>query len=492
MKKIILILFLTLFLMPVKTFSQTDRELLDSLTTIDSDLRKLFPRWKICEADLQIQLYKSFELLGYPKNQLNMQEIEVLAAPRKSVKDPFEILLITCGTVSMKSSVIEKDLSTLTSYISGEEPYDKTLKSVRRNNADTTGKEFDVTRNYCFVEIPADLPVKPSQASAIQDYMKPTDKNQAFVISLFEQNVKIGETGFWLTNRVGNDEVGYQYYTAGESKLFLRRPLYINNDTKTRTSIPYLVNLYLGGVYKINSGLANDGGLFGWLPERTLNTNPGGRLKAGVEINMPFMPAAGISLNAELPLNDLTEQNFDRATFGSSENTNRGVTGVDWLNRNDPNDGRTSNDISSTSYLLRATGQFTMFYNWWLDEGNPENFFRFDFGVSYADVRQYAWYRSDSLQQDFLTNQGVRGLSTFKNSEFGDWIYAKIDYRNQSVYPFGASLQYSNQHLLAKGFIPLLGNWFLLEAKYTTPLRGRRPYELGSFFMISPVFRITL
>lgn len=492
MKKIILILFLTLFLIPVKTFSQTDRELLDSLTTIDSDLRKLFPRWKICEADLQIQLYKSFELLGYPKNQLNMQEIEVLAAPRKSKKDPFEILLITCGTAGMKSSVIEKDLTILASYISGEEPYDKTLKSVRRINTDTTGKEFDIARTYCFVEIPADLPVKPSQASAIQDYMKPTDKNQAFVISLFEQNVKIGETGFWLTNRVGNDEVGYQYYTAGESKLFLRRPLYINNDTKTRTSIPYLVNLYLGGVYKINSGLSNDGGLFGWLPERTLNTNPGGRLKAGVEINMPFLPEAGVSFNAELPLNDLTEQNFDRSTFGSSENTNRGLTGVDWLNRNDPNDGRTSYDINSTSYILRATGQFTMFYNWWLDEGNPENFFRFDFGVSYADVRQYAWYRDEMLQQDLLTNVAVRGLRTYKNSEFGDWVYAKIDYRNQSVYPFGASLQYSNQHLLAKGFIPLLGNWFLLEAKYTTPLRGRRPYELGSFFMISPVFRITL
>ena len=493
MKKLILLLFLTLFVLPNKSFSQTDRELLDSLTTIDSDLRKLFPRWKLCEPDLQVQMYKAFELLGYAKSDLSMQEIEVLAAPRKSKKDAFEILLITCGKAGMKSNVIEKDLSTLASYISGEEPYDRSLRKVRTQATDTTGKEYDIERTYCLIEIPTELPVKPSQASAIQDYMKPTDKNQAFVISLFEQNMKIGETGFWLTNKVGNDEVGYQFWTAGESKLFIRRPLYINTDSRTRGSIPYLVNVFLGGVYRINSGLNNDGSLFGWLPERTLNTNPSGRLKAGVDIHMPFQPELGVSLNVELPLSKMTEKTIDADSYGSNANDkiNNSTYRVGW-DRANGNDPRTQWEIEKTAHILQATGQFTMFYNWWLDEGNPENFFRFDLGMSYSDVREFAWFRDDVQYIDVLTNEGVKGLRTYKNSEFGDWIFAKMEYRNQSVFPFGASMQYSNQHLLAKGFIPLLGNWLLLEAKYSTPLRGRRAYELGSFFMISPVFRITL
>lgn len=489
MKKIILLLFLTLFVFPNNSYSQTDRELLDSLTTIDSDLKKLFPRWKVCEPDLQIQIYKAFELLGFPKYDLSMQEIEVLAAPRKSEKDVYEILLITCGRAAMKSNVIEKDLSNISAILSGEEAYDKTSKQVKKQLTDTLGREFNVNLTYCHIIIPAELPVKPSQASAIQDYMKPTDKNQAIVISLFEQNLKIGETGFWLSNRVGNDEVGYQYFTAGESKLFLRRPLYINNDVATRNSIPYLVNVYLGGVYRITSGLSNDGSLFSWLPERTLNSTPGGRIKAGFDIHMPFQPEFGFSLNVELPLTNMTEQKIDADSYGYMMADNRRV---DWARPNSSDDPRTQWDINRTAHILKSTGQVTMFYNWWLDEFNPENFFRFDLGVSYAEVGEYAWFRDNENFVDVLTNQGVRGLRTFKNNEFGDWVYAKIEYRNQSVFPFGATVQYSNQHLLAKGFIPLLGNWFLLEAKYSTRLRPKRDYELDNFFMISPVFRITL
>lgn len=485
MKKIILLFLLTIIIFPIDSFSQTDKELLDDLTTIDSDLKKMFPRWKICEPDLQIQIYKAFELLGFSKSELSMQEIEVLAAPRQLETVPYDILLLTCGRASMKSNMIEKDLAEIAAKISGEEPYDKTLKQVRQQAADTTGKEFDISLTYCHIIIPAEMPVKPSQASAIQDYLKPTDKNQAFTISLFEQNMKIGETGFWLTNQVGNDQVGYQYYTAGESKLFLKRPLYINNDTRTRTSIPYLVNVYLGGVYRITSGLSNSGGMFSWLPERNLNSNPGGRLKAGFDISMPFQPEFGLSMNVELPLSNLTTKVIDGTTFGY-------VTagrGVEWVDKSSP---EAEWSINKTTYVLKSTGQVTLFYNWWLDDFNPENYFRFDLGVSYAEVGQYAWYRNDKEYIDVITNQGVKGLKTYKNTEFGDWLYAKVEYRNQSVFPFGATLQYSNQHILAKGYIPLLGDWLLLEAKYTTTLRDAREYELENFFMISPILRITL
>ena len=39
---------------------------LDSLNDIDSDLKKIFPRWKVCEPDLQLQIYKAFEFLILP------------------------------------------------------------------------------------------------------------------------------------------------------------------------------------------------------------------------------------------------------------------------------------------------------------------------------------------------------------------------------------------------------------------------------------------
>ncbi len=89
-----------------------------------------------------------------------------------------------------------------------------------------------------------------------------------------------------------------------------------------------------------------------------------------------------------------------------------------------------------------------------------------------------------------LTTDAI-GLNTYKNSEFGDWFYAKVEYRNQASYPFGMSMQYSNQILLGRIYLPIF-SWLYVEGKYSTPLRNARPYEIENFFVISPVLRITL
>ena len=90
----------------------------------------------------------------------------------------------------------------------------------------------------------------------------------------------------------------------------------------------------------------------------------------------------------------------------------------------------------------------------------------------------------------YLGRAGVTGLMTWKPNEALDWIYAKVEYRSQASFPFGISLQYSNQMLLARAYVPILGDWLYLEGRYSTPLRDARPFEIKNFFMFSPVLRL--
>jgi len=65
-----------------------------------------------------------------------------------------------------------------------------------------------------------------------------------------------------------------------------------------------------------------------------------------------------------------------------------------------------------------------------------------------------------------------------------------VEYRNQAAFPFDVSVQYSNQMLLARAYVPVFGDWFYLEGRYSTPLRDVRPFEVENFFMFSPVLRL--
>jgi len=91
----------------------------DSLTTPDPNIRKYFPRWKICENDIKIQIHQSFIIMGYDKSKLDMSSIEVLAAPRTDQSLPYEILTITCGKASMNSNQITQNIQVLSEYING-------------------------------------------------------------------------------------------------------------------------------------------------------------------------------------------------------------------------------------------------------------------------------------------------------------------------------------------------------------------------------------
>ncbi len=460
-----------------------DRQaVIDSLTTIDPNIKKYFPRWKICEPDLMRQVYVTFQY-RFPDSLLSQQDIQVLAAPRSFDDEAFDILLLSCGKASLNSHDIDKYVGDmLINFISGAYTYKGQNRGFPADFAE---------RDYCYTEIPIEMPLSSSQAETIKDFLQPTNVDHAFTLSMFEQSMKIGESGFWLRSKLGNDEVGYHFWSSGEAKFELQRPLYVNDDSETRTGIPYLINAHLGAAYRITSGLDNDNSLFTWLNKRTLNGTPNGKLIGGLDFHMPFHPYFGVSINAEVPFEELNQNSIipsDYGMYSVEPNSVRFKPGSQY-----------AEEITSVAPVLRGTGQITAFYHWWLDKANPENYFRFDVGLSYAEVREMAYFvdPGEDLERegddvDYITVNNVTGLKTYKPNEFGDWIYLKAEYRNQAIFPFGASVQYSNQILLGRLYIPLFGDWLYLEGKYATPLRGAKPFEVDNFFMISPVIRLTI
>ncbi len=488
MRKILIAAVLTLVLSvgALKIDAQeivSRKALLDSLTTIDPEIRKFFPRWKICESDMQVQIYRAFKLLGYPEDELDMTDIEVLAIPREYPDEPFDLLVITCGKAAMNPSEIEKNLGALADYISGEISY-------------AYGDDAYGRRDYCYIDIPPEVPVTENQAAAIISYLEPTNVTHAFTLSLFEQSVKIGESGFWLRSELGADEIGYPFWTSGEAKVKLKRPLYINKNSSTNKLFPTLLNVYLGAGYRITSGIKGSEGIFDFLPSRKLNGSPEGKLIAGFDFNAPFHPYLGLHFNIETPINTLSEYAIEKKSFGKlpvpTDENGTPLTEFDRAGKH------ATDNLKSIVPILQSTGQITLFYNWWLDESSPENYFRVDLGVSYNEVQEYAFYSispDDALGRkkgDYLTVEDVDGLKLYKPGEFLDWLYFKAEYRNQAAYPFGFSVQYSNQIFLGRVYLPLISPWFYLEAKYSTPLRDARPYEIKNFFMISPVLRIAI
>lgn len=469
MKKIIVLFGLLVLIAVNNSYSQSKpinpRDLIDSLTTIDPEIRKYFPRWKVCETDLQLQIYQAFRILGYDESKLSKTRIEILAAPRQNESEPFDLLLLTCGEISMTASQMQSNLSTnLLSILAG---------GISFANPNTW---IDGKRDYCYVEIPPEVPVTASQAQAIINYLEPTNVTHSFTLSIFEQTLKFGESGFWLKNVIGTDEIGYIFWNSGCSKVLLKRPLYVNHDSKTNDRIPYLINAYLGGAYRIWSGINNKSDIFSWVPTQKINQGPGGKLIAGLDFYTPFHPQFGVHLNMELPVTELKEESVEPDKYYSYLKTNELTL-----------------DTYSVVPILRSSGQATLFYNFWFTKANPENYIRVDLGLNYFEVRE-VYLKPSPFWHKYLVpspeDEGIQ-LNTHKPSEFADWIYAKIEYRNQSVWPFGISLQYSNQILLARTYLPIF-NWLYIDARVARVLRTAKPFENKTFFLFSPVLRLTL
>lgn len=429
------------------------------LKTIDPTLLPYFPRWAITEPNLQLQIMQSFILDGRAKENLDMGQITITCAPIQDIKNPvYNILLIECGKEKLVASEIEAKMRKLSVLIS------------------------DPKRPYSYRDIPPATPPTQAEIAAIVNYMDmPTNVTHSFSLSGFEQTLKMGNTDFWLRSIVGTEGSGYTFLSSGEAKIVVQRPLYPNDDAETKRAIPNLLDFHVGMGYRITD---TSNGILSFIPSRKLNAGPGGKGVFGFDMHAPFHPQFGVSFHIEVPLAGVDSskviQPTDYAVYPKAGSDGRPILEAD---------GRTPVGFVP---LLRTTGQATVFYNWWLDPEKPENFFRFDLGVAYAEVRE-AKRILPSPAKSFYTmeDDNIKGLMFYHPVEAADWIFAKLEYRSQGVFPFGLSTQYSNQMLLSRCYLPLIGQWLYLDARYSVSLRSKesaRPYE-ENVFMISPVLR---
>ena len=431
----------------------SDSVALVALKSVDPGLLPFFPRWSICEPNLQLQIFQVFKLDGRPSENLDMRSILITAAPIKDPKNPeYNILLIECGREKMTADQVDSKLRTLVGLLT------------------------DSKRPYCYADVPIASPPSQAQIEAITNYLEmPTNTTHSYSLSAFEQTMKFGkEDGYWIRSVIGTEGVGLPFVSSGEAKVLIQHPLYVNEDVKTKKAIPNLLHFHIGMGYRLQD---TSNGVLNFLPQRKLNAGYGGKGIFGFDFHAPFEPNFGLTFHVEVPLQGIdTLKKVEKATYAAYFKDNP-------LSPRDP---------MIVSPLLRITGNTGLFYNWWLDPVNPENYVRFDLGINYTEIREVAITSLTSNSGPYALNDKKENLAFYHPTEFLDWLYAKVEYRNQSTFPFGLSAQYSNQIFMGRLYLPLLGQWLYLDARYSIPLRSEsRPFD-QSVFMISPVLRLNI
>ena len=76
MKKVLLlVLFFNLSPLCFAELNNT----IDSLTTIDPHVMRFFPRWRVIEKNLAKNIYSAFITAGYKDQDLDIQNVQILA-----------------------------------------------------------------------------------------------------------------------------------------------------------------------------------------------------------------------------------------------------------------------------------------------------------------------------------------------------------------------------------------------------------------------------
>lgn len=469
-------------------------EAVAALTTIDENLVGYFPRWKLCEPDVALKLKHVFAI-NERRPSDEKGEIRITAAPKPIDEpgNPYEILLIQWGRFGPDAN---KNLvpGQIPDYVTLNAQDIRTkvpelLVQILSGEADAQGYTLDEPRrSYCFFPLETKEEPTEEEVKEMVNFFQPTSRNHAMSISAFEQALKLGQGPgqVWLYGQLGTDAIGLPFWTSGEGRIVLRLIPIANENTRNNAAMPSLLALRLGMAYRIQAGVDGQNQLLDFVAPRKMDAGPGGKVVAGFDFNVPTMEEFGISFNAELPLKGLGINN----TVSNLET----YVPYETVIFDTPEVGEYAD---STIYLNRASGQVALFYNWWPDRGDPSNFFRFDLGINYNEVQQAALLRLEPGVETYALVNDARGLELFHPTEALDWVYAKVEYFNQSGRPFGISAQFSNQYLMGRVFVPIIGSWLYLEAKYSTNMRSEeqinlRPFDFNSFFMISPVIRFRI
>ncbi len=468
-----------------------------ALTELDTRALPFLSRWTVCEAQVQKIVQQYFNTAGKQPGP-DLAKIAIWGEPKKTGK--YEIYMIKCGAATVVKKEIEESMQAIKDLLS---------QPIGEDGEEKYCHDF-VTQSSVGGKVPSDIQQKVGIGE--NNYRMPTGGRQYFSLSAFEQLLRVGSTNWWIQNIIGNDQAGYQFWNAGEAKALIRRPLINNLNDATRRVVPNLLKFHLGYSYRLNDNVDNRSILGDLVPKRKLNIAPQGRLVGGMEAFIPLgedmkTSVFGVNVNIELPISNISEERaIDASTF--TKIPLPGKNSPTWtLNSHPVADanylfdlqGQPRNDV--TTPILRTTGQVSFFYSWWLEvegsENPPDNIFRVDVGINYTEVQDVGLVQSRSTGLQYFAYSGVKlnggGLMNYRPESLLDWAYAKFEYRNETTYPFGASLQFSNQILMGDLYFPLLGNWMYLELKYAKVLRDPRPYEgKGEYFMFSPVFRILI
>lgn len=453
---------------------------IEDLNKLDPDLERYLPRWRILEADLKTKLTLYFRSQGVP---MKTSDTITVTASFEGAGSEQDLLKIRAGSYAGAElngrAKIESEL--------GTELYEQ-IKS----------------RKYKFAEIERETPINVDETERVPNVFYPTNATQFIAISGFRQAIQLGTSGARLEHVIGNDEIGYHFWSSGQAKVFVDYPVIRLKDPTLRAEgVPDILKVQLGVGYRLKFGHEGDNVLGEVVPSRLLNGSLGAKAIANVEYRFPQINDLGIAVNAEIPTAKLNES----ATVN-------GTPEVVW---NAEEQFVVSNSVEvRAAYFLRTIAQGQVFWENWFD--NYEHYFRVSLGVSYQDIaRGLLVYDNGNDEPGYINHAGDEttlfdgrrqgptpnptGHAT--NVEYSgldhpnqveDWLYIKAEYLNQSGFPFGMSAQLANSNMLLTGFIPIVPNWLFLEAKYSTPILRDEPmpWEQKSFVMISPVLRFKL
>lgn len=451
------------------------RENVEDMTRLDPDLEKYMPRWKILEADLKIKLATIFRGYGYSVSEGDSM---IVVASFVQPGRPQELLTIRIGDSSRNA------------VISGS-------RKLQSDLGDGLYRQL-LLRNYAHAVIEPARPVTSKDPERVPDVLNPVNSRQFIAVSAFKQTVQLGTTGARVEHMLGNDEIGYHFWASGQGKAALKYPIIeLDNGELRSKGVPDILTVMLGAGYRLKFGGPEDSFLSGTIPSRLLNGSLGGKAIARVDYRPPVFWLStnsifGMSLNTEVPFGKLEQRGFDPDKS------------VVWFTEPIVKRGALP-DTGKAAYFLRNVVQGTVFWETWLND--YEHFFRFSIGMSYQDyARGFLGFvdgagkfvahskKNASVFASDATVVSYENGNIIHPTTFEDWALFKVDYLNQSGFPFGLSAQLANQNLMISGFIPLFPNWLFIEAKYSTPLLREQPapWEQRHFFMISPILRFKI
>lgn len=437
----------------------------DSATTTDPEIERYLPRWRINEADLKIKLANYFKLVGMSVSETDSM-IVTATFPDPETREQ-DILTIRAGNRAV---------------LTGGQKIREEIGEILYNTV--------LDRQYAHSVIEPAIPLTTDGPERIPSVLSPSTARQFVAVSAFRQAVQLGTTGARLEHQLGNDEIGYHFWSSGQGKALLHYPIIRLQDPGLRAAgVPDVLTIMLGAAYRMGFGNPTDGFLSGVIQPRKLNGNIGAKAVARVEYRLPRVNDIGFMLHTEIPFNKLEGGDVTDLSNGSLVRFAQAV-------------GARGTDTQMVSYHLRTVAQGGVFWETWLND--YEHFFRISLGASYQEVARGALgiveegrvitFSGANRELALRPATGVVYQGLIHPTEAEDWIYAKVEYLNQSGFPFGLSAQLANRNLLLDGFIPLLPNWLFIQAKFSTPvLRDNpAPWEQDSFFMISPILRFHL